>query len=512
MGCPYKGFPSTHLVMALKDIWQQERQRRQQGLRARQKRVAAIRITNRQSHAKMASKIQQELATLRSNLAQDDQLRRLEFQCFQAGLQADQQQRQDDVQEMLATLHDRRQAEAQQSAIDRSLFVTQLQAQTSDILSQAAIARQQMAFDLRADLQNCREALQSSNQELRQTLRADLDLLKAEVEATLQDYALNRQAMGQALRQDLLASVDRLQSDVAQLLSDYADQRQLRSIELANQLRTNHEERQVEMAALFQDLADFRQSLTRSVQDLRQSVWGDATSQPEGAPQEALAPATSTTPTSTISTPQPVKTEPVKTEPVKTQAPLQNRPAVASKPSKAPASQPASQPIAASAKPRSTQKPATSSPITPVPAMPVAQSAQESLSIEQVLTDLLMMARSDTPVSAESVKELLQSVDQTLTAKAVQPVPAGAAMLEASSAKRTEPRSRSTANATSNSQESSSVSIEMRMLHLIQQSEGVRLSDLESTLEMSRADAVSTLTRLIREGHVIQRDRLYMAR
>ncbi|MGI0494923.1 hypothetical protein ACN4EG_24325 [Alkalinema pantanalense CENA528] len=499
--------------MALKDIWQQERQRRQQGLRARQKRVAAIRVTNRQSHAKMASKIQQELADIRSNLAQDDQLRRLEFQCFQAGLQADQQQRQDDVQEMLATLRDRRQAEAQQSAIDRSLFVTQLQAQTADFLNQAAVDRQQMAAELQADLQNCRAALQSSNQELRQTLRADLDLLKAEVEATLQDYALNRQVMGQALRQDLLDSVDRLQSDVAQLLSDYAEQRQVRSIDLAVQLQTAREDRQAEMAELFQDLADFRQSLERSVQDLKQSVWGDGTSQPETLPQEVLAPMPVVNPTAAIAPPQSaktpsipaqsVRTQPVKTQPVKTQAPSSNQP-VASTPSKAPASKTPT----ASAKQRSPQKSATSTPTTPIPAVPLAQAPQESLPIEQVLTDLLMMARSDTPVNAESVKELLQCVDQTLTAKAVQPVSSESALLEPSSAKTAEAHARSTTK----SQESPATSMEMQMLHLIQQSDGVRLSDLESTLEMRRADAVSTLTRLIREGHVIQRDRLYMAR
>ncbi|MBD2329414.1 hypothetical protein [Alkalinema sp. FACHB-956] len=507
--------------MALKDIWQQERQRRQQGLRARQQRVATTRDTNRQSHAKMASKIQQELADIRSNLAQDDQLRRLEFQCFQAGLQADQQQRQDDVQEMLATLCDRRQAEAQQSAIDRSLFVTQLQAQTADFLNQAAVARQQMAAELQTNLQNCRAALQSSNQELRQTLRADLDLLKAEVEATLQDYALNRQAMGQALRQDLLASVDRLQSDVAQLLSDYAEQRQVRSIDLAAQLQTAREDRQAEMAELFQDLADFRQSLARSVQDLKRSVWGDGTSQPETLRQEeAVAAMIEIDPTPAIvlqsaKTPsmqaqpvktQSIKTQPVKTQPVKTQAPSQTRPAVASKPSKVPTSQ-----APASGKQRSPQKSeksATSTPATPVPAMPLAQGPQEALPIEQVLTDLLMMARSDTPVNAESVKELLQSVDQTLTAKVVQTASSEAAVLEPSSAQTAEPQSRSTAK----TQASPATSMEMQMLHLIQQSEGVRLSDLESTLEMSRADAVSTLTRLIREGHVIQRDRLYMAR
>ncbi len=55
------------------------------------------------------------------------------------------------------------------------------------------------------------------------------------------------------------------------------------------------------------------------------------------------------------------------------------------------------------------------------------------------------------------------------------------------------------------------VSLEQATYDYVKSSNGAKLTDIESALGMNRFQAVDTLRSLIKQGLIVQRDRLYLA-
>jgi hypothetical protein len=94
--------------MALKDIWQQDRQTRQAELKVRQEAVVQLRSQHQSEHAAMATQLRTELSQVLPKLRVDEAERQLEAQCAQAGRTIEAAARRQEVQEFLYDLHQRR--------------------------------------------------------------------------------------------------------------------------------------------------------------------------------------------------------------------------------------------------------------------------------------------------------------------------------------------------------------------------------------------------------------------
>jgi hypothetical protein len=94
--------------MALKDIWQQDRQTRQAELKVRQEAVVQLRSQHQSEHAAMATQLRTELSQVLPKLRVDEAERQLEAQCAQAGRTLEAAERRQEVQQFLYDLHQRR--------------------------------------------------------------------------------------------------------------------------------------------------------------------------------------------------------------------------------------------------------------------------------------------------------------------------------------------------------------------------------------------------------------------
>jgi hypothetical protein len=94
--------------MALKDIWQQDRQTRQAELKVRQEAVVQLRSQHQSEHAAMATQLRTELSQVLPKLRVDEAERQLEAQCAQAGRTIEAAERRQEVQQFLYDLHQRR--------------------------------------------------------------------------------------------------------------------------------------------------------------------------------------------------------------------------------------------------------------------------------------------------------------------------------------------------------------------------------------------------------------------
>ncbi len=94
--------------MALKDIWQQDRQTRQAELKIRQESVVQLRSQHQSEHAAMATQLRAELSQVLPKLRVDEADRQLEALCAQAGREIAAAARRQEVQQFLYDLHQRR--------------------------------------------------------------------------------------------------------------------------------------------------------------------------------------------------------------------------------------------------------------------------------------------------------------------------------------------------------------------------------------------------------------------
>lgn len=110
--------------MALKDIWQQDRQTRQAELKVRQETVVQLRSQHQSEHAAMATQLRSELSQVLPTLRAEEADRRLEAQCAQAGRAIEAMTRRQEVQLFLYDLHQRR----QEAAADLKLLLEEFRA------------------------------------------------------------------------------------------------------------------------------------------------------------------------------------------------------------------------------------------------------------------------------------------------------------------------------------------------------------------------------------------------
>jgi hypothetical protein len=117
--------------MALKDIWQQDRQTRQAELKTLQQSVVQLRSQHQSEHAAMAQQLRAELSQVLPKLRIDEADRQLEAQCAQAGREIEAAERHQEVQVFLYDLHQRR----NEAADDLRLLLEEFR---SDRLAQSA--------------------------------------------------------------------------------------------------------------------------------------------------------------------------------------------------------------------------------------------------------------------------------------------------------------------------------------------------------------------------------------
>lgn len=246
-------------MVALKQVWQEQRQQRQQEVVQRQQDVFAFLELSRQDLAAQTLQTRLSLDRFREQLLQQEQLRQQQATLDQYDRHQARQQRQQEIQAFLSASREERQLAALQLAQRLDSYVLVLQQQVAQFLSVNQAERSLMA------------------QQLRQTLQAFHTVLSAEVIQKLAIYYQERQQVKAELHQSLTDFVELLRSDVKALLVDLELDRQILAEALQQTLADSRRDRLATVTALFQELGDFRTQLRQHRQNVSLSVWGDAT-------------------------------------------------------------------------------------------------------------------------------------------------------------------------------------------------------------------------------------------
>lgn len=227
--------------MSLQESWRLQRQQRQQEIAQRQQVVNQFLATNREQRLNQASQLRSDLSLFREAIAMNDASRRSDFQEFQSELER---------------------------------FCAQLRAETRSFLTEAGQHRAMTARKLSQDLD------------------LFMQMLRQQTAQLLSIAAIERRLMAQQLEKELTTFVSDLRSDVQSYLLEMETARYRRAEELSQELQQSRRAREAEMQAIFQQLAKFRGELRQFCQSLRQSVWADqpVTSAPSPAPVVASKP------------------------------------------------------------------------------------------------------------------------------------------------------------------------------------------------------------------------------
>ena len=136
--------------MALKDIWQQDRQTRQAEVLERSRTVAELRSQHQAEHAAMATQLRDELSQVSPKLRADELDRQLEAQCDQAARKIEASARRQEVQEFLYELHDRRLLAAADLRLLLEEFRCDRKAQSAEISAMLKETHRQRLADVKA--------------------------------------------------------------------------------------------------------------------------------------------------------------------------------------------------------------------------------------------------------------------------------------------------------------------------------------------------------------------------
>jgi hypothetical protein len=347
----------------------------------------------------------------------------------------------------LASDGETRRQELQQYRLD-------LHNQTHNFLIQARDRRYTQAQDLADQLSAFVAQLQQQTAESLALSQAERELMAQQLahdlsvfRSTLDQAVAALQGNIQADIQTLQAETSLLRSEVEQYLVDRAIERQARAIELGEFLQHSELERAEKFQELSNRLAEFRAHL-------KQFVWG-----------EDLTPVKAVTP---------VKVD----APVKASVPV--KPVVDVAPKSVASQGVPSTKIAPPTPISALRKPATTM------AKPAAASGRQQP---------VSSVRANAPLRVASLtqaKQFAKSEQPTLVKPAAVAKPAVSA-----------PSSQQKA-ATSEEQIH-----EERVFQYIDLMEGARLTEIESSLDMSRFQTVEALRSLIQKGMITQRDRMY---
>ena len=136
--------------MALKDIWQKDRQIRQAEVVERSRTVAELRSQHQAERAEMATQLRDELSQVLPKLRADELDRQLEAQCDQAAREIEARTRRQEVQKFLYELHDCRLIAAADLRLLLEEFRCDRKAQSAEIAAMLQETRRQRSADVEA--------------------------------------------------------------------------------------------------------------------------------------------------------------------------------------------------------------------------------------------------------------------------------------------------------------------------------------------------------------------------
>jgi gas vesicle GvpC-like protein len=253
--------------MALKDVWQEQRQQRQQVVAQRQQEVHQTLAVMQQERQSRAIQLKDHLSSYRESLTQANNIRALHAQQFRFNLKQE-------IQAFLAASNDRRQTQAQALSQQLSEFVQSLQQQVTEFLAATEAERLAMAEQLRQELQAFHHDLSVTVANLRLDMQVDVEERQANTQLLLAANYQQRMRVKAQLTQDLTAFVETLQQEVQAYLYEVEMLRQVRAEQLQQMLKRNRIDRQAEVQSLFERLATFRAELVEFNRNLKSTVWG----------------------------------------------------------------------------------------------------------------------------------------------------------------------------------------------------------------------------------------------
>jgi len=460
-------------VIALKDLWKQQRQQRQQEVVQRQQQVSDSLTQMQQERLANAAQFNNELKQFQLQLQQQ-------------------------TQKYLSHLSVERKQQAAVVVNSLREFASALQEQTHQFLELTRSDRQAKAEELFRSLSIFHAELITSVDALRHNLQVEIQNLRNEVQvvrANTHDYLTEIQQ--QRLRdrielaESLAAYVKILSSKVNTYLTELSQIDQMRAQAIQEEFQQHqqarqtqaqatqeefqqqYQARQTEMQVLFDDLGVFRGELRTYCSDLKAMVWGDGTG--ASASQSATAQVGVQSPK-----PQPRSTD---NSPV----PRNGVSNGLSAPSAASPAKPTSTP-APKAK-LSSPSPTSSDASVPTPKLGVSSAHDNSASLPigepAALEPPPVLATPDTSIDtfAESVNESPSSTGTAVTTWGTASV---------APARKDGP------------------SVEHQIFEFLKSSQGARLTELETALDINRFQAVDALRSLIKKGKVTQRDRVYV--
>ncbi len=376
---------------------------------------------------------------------------------------------QDEIRQETRVLLENASQQRQEMALELSErlsdFRAQLQEQTAQFLAVTEAERSLMAQQVTYDLSEFRQQLAESVALLRQDLQIGIEAIASEV----QTLRSNTQQELTALRQDRLSNlvtlVDGLRADTQDYLAELTEARKERADQLHGQLQANRAHRQAEAQMLRQQFAHFRLGLRQHRARLRQSVWGEGTveSSPSNGTASATALPTATPKSMPLSLPRP------------------------SRPASSKALHPKTSRISA--------KPLTTGGRSPHPIASTSALTRKANGSTPPISIVEMP-----PVPEVAVPHLSAQISG-------RPVELGTTAISPLQSDQ-KPVS-STANA--NHLQRDAAQTEAAIHAYIHEVKGARLTEIETALGMNRFQAVDALRSLIKKGLVTQRDRTYLA-
>ncbi|MBD2097059.1 gas vesicle protein GvpC [Trichocoleus sp. FACHB-591] len=261
-------------MVALRNLWQEQRRQRQQQLAQRQQQVQAALAATRQQRQIRAAQVHHNLAAFRADLTEENELRQANQHLFRLQLQQSVQALQQETQNFLAYSRLERQIQAEELAEQLDSFVQQLQQQTAEFLSLTAIERSLMAEQLAQELCQFHSKLNASVTLLRQEIQTRVSTLQQETQALLSTSQHERVLMRTQQAKELTTFVEKLSADVQSYLWELELLREDRAQQMQQTLSQSRSDRQARVAALFQRFATFRTELQQYCTNLRTSVWG----------------------------------------------------------------------------------------------------------------------------------------------------------------------------------------------------------------------------------------------
>lgn len=455
-------------MIALKDLWKQQRQQRQQEILQRQQDVALQQQQVRDSLVVMQQKRLKNAVELHNELKQ-----------FQLQLQ---QQTQDYLHHI--SVKRKHQADLLVSSLRE--FALALQNETQQFLSLTRADRQLRAEELFRSLSLFHAELMTSVDALRHKLQVEIETLREEVQVLFSDTQNYLTELQQKrlrdqiqLAEDLARYVSSLQNQVSTYLAELHQMDQLRARAIQAEFQLQQQARAAEMQALFQDLGVFRGQLKAYCTDLRAMVWGDGTSSDQ---PERFSPPPS----------QPRASFP-KAQPRSAANDSSPRNGVsASSPIRSTAASASAAPASADTRPQTASSSSNSAADLDSDAMTAA--VPRSVQYEPEAAPVSESTVSEPPPALAtpdtSIDTFAESVNDSSSNRSAAPMTWGSASVA--------PVRKDIG------------AIEQEIFEFLKMSSGARLTELESALDINRFQAVDALRSLIKQGRVTQRDRVYV--